>query len=318
MNLRALDLNLLLIFDAIMQERHVSRAAERIGRSQSAVSHSLKKLRQVLNDDLFVRTAGEMDPTPRAMELAQPISSALADLQGALDSYLHFDPGMSQRHFNIGMSDATAFMFLPGLIKEFRAAAPNAAINVRNISAARGYHLLRIGELDCVVLGNAPEVSDYLVSEKILTEKFLCAMWNHNPLLKNPLTLDTFLSCQHLQISLDGVSPGQVDIALDKMGLKRNVAATIPHYLVVPWILTDTDLIVTCGEAPLIAMAGTSAITLAKPPIDIPDVVFSLVTDQRVRTDPGNTWLRSIIVKRADDMQNQKKELYKKNARLFS
>jgi len=317
MNLRALDLNLLLIFDAIMQERHVTRAAERVGRSQSAVSHSLKNLRQIFKDDLFVRTAGEMDPTPRAMELAGPISLALADIQGALDSYLHFDPGQSHRSFNIGMSDATAFMFLPDLITKFRSAAPNATINVRNVSAARGYHLLRIGELDCVILGNAPEVSQHLVSKTILTEKFLCAMWNHNPVLDSPLTLDTFLSCQHLQISLDGISPGQVDVELEKMDLKRNVAATIPHYLVAPWIIVDTDLIVTCGEAPLMAMTGTSAITLAKPPIDIPDVVFSMITDQRVRTDPGNIWLRSLIMKQADDMQNQKTELYKNNARLF-
>lgn len=317
MNLRTLDLNLLLVFDAILQDRQVSRAADRMGRSQSALSHSLKKLRQVFGDDLFVRAGGEMEPTPRALELAGPIAAALADIQGALDRYAAFDPATSSRGFTIGMSDSTALMFLPGLIRRFRAEAPGATVNVRNVSPARGYQLLRAGELDCVVIGNAPPVAEHLVAEAILTEKFLCAMWDRNPVLDGPFTLEAYLSCPHLQVSLDGVSPGQIDVELEKRGLRRNVVATIPHYLVIPWVLVETDAIVTCGEDPLLAVEGTCDIALARPPVPVPDVVFSLITDERVRTDPGNIWLRSLIVDRADELRRQKDAIYRSKPTLF-
>lgn len=318
MNLHALDLNLLLVFDAIMRERQVSRAGERIGRTQSAVSHSLNKLRVIFKDDLFVRTVGGMEPTPRAVELARPLGAALADIKKVLDSYLYFEPEVSERHFNIGMSDGSALIFLPNLIKSFRAMAPNASINIRNVNATNGYHMLRMGELDYVVLGNVPVVSEHLVAEEILTEKFLCATCNDNPVLNKPLTLDTYLSCDHLHVSLDGESPGMIDIALGERGLKRNITTTIPHYLLAARVIENTDLIVTTGEAPLVAMEDFTKIKLAKPPLNLPDVVFSIIFDKRVETDPGNVWLKSLILKLTGDIQQQKDILYKKNPQLFA
>ncbi|WP_419905621.1 LysR family transcriptional regulator [Kiloniella sp.] len=276
MNLRSLDLNLLLVFDSLLNEGQVSRAASKVGRSQSAISHSLKKLRQIFNE-LFIRTSTGMEPTPRALVLAKSISSALADLQGAFDNFLDFDPILSNRNFAIGLSDGTAFMFLPQLIKKFRAEAPLATINVHNVTQLSGCQMLRTGKLDCVVLGNVKDVDQNLEQEVILSEKFLCAMWNKNPALDTPFTLESFLSNPHLQISVDGVSQGQVDLSLELIGKQREIKATIPHYLLIPQILPGSYLITTCADSILVPFAETSEITLLAPPVSLPDVKFSLV-----------------------------------------
>jgi DNA-binding transcriptional LysR family regulator len=312
MNLHSLDLNLLLVLDAVMKDRHVSKAALRIGRSQSALSHSLKKLRIIFNDELFVRKAGQMAPTPRALELAGPVSTILADIQGTLDRYYEFDPAQSLRHFKIGISDSTAFMFLPSLARSVRQQSPNITISAINVSDYHGYQLLRSGDLDCVVLGNAPAITDDLHSETVLTEPFLSAMWSQNPISKAPLTLAAFLSCSHLNVAVDGKSPGQVDIALQKMNLKRYVAMTIPLYRLAPLMLRDTDLILTIGVGNMLALAESHEIKLRKPPIELPDVEFSVITDKRVHTDPGIIWLRSLLQKRADEMKKKRKDFYRK------
>lgn len=309
MNLLTLDLNLLVVLDAIVHERHVSKAALRVGRSQSAISHSLNKLRAIFNDELFVRKAGQMVPTPRALELAEPISTILADIQGTLDRYYDFDPAKSTRHFKIGISDSTAFMFLPELLKKIRLLAPNATISAKNISADRGYQLLRTGDLDCAILGDAPPVSDDLHSEVIMSEKFLSAMWSQNPITGVPFTLEAFLSYPHLNVAVDGKSPGQVDIALKKMNLKRNVVMVIPLYLVAPLVIMGTDLIMTTGAGSLSPFAESDEITLKKPPVELPDVEFSVIMDKRVLTDPTMIWFRSLIQQRADELKQNRKIL---------
>ncbi len=313
MNLLSLDLNLLLVLDAIMHERHVSKAALRVGRSQSAISHSLKKLRMIFNDELFVRRRGQMVPTPRALELAEPISAILSDIQGTLDRYYDFDLARSTRHFKVGISDSTAFMFLPEIVKKMRLLAPNTTISARNISANRGYQLLRTRDLDCAILGNAPPVSDDLYSEVIMTEKFLSAVWSQNPINKVPFTLESFLAGSHLNVAVDGKSPGQVDIALKKMNLKRNVVVVIPLYLVAPLVLMGTDLIMTTGSDSLSAFAEHTEITLKKPPIELPDVEFSVIMDKRALTDPAMIWVRSLIQQRADDLKQKRKIIYSHN-----
>lgn len=318
MNLGALNLNLILVFDAIMQERHVSRAAQKLGRTQSAVSHSLKQLREAFDDDLFVRKERDMEPTARAIELAGTISAVLADLQGAFDRFSAFDPARSTRHFRLGMSDATTFMFLPALIAEIQRISSGVTVSVRNLSAPEAYDELRKGTLDCLVLGNAPEVSEHLHRETILTEKYLCGLSPGNPVLGRRLSLEAYLGCPHIQVSIDGVSQGAADDVLGRKGLRRNVVAIVPNYLAVPWVIRDTDLIATIGEAPLLAMADVGVLALARPPIEIPDVVFSMIYDRRAETDPGNSWLRSLFTAIADEIRTKKEALYRADQVLFA
>ena len=318
MNLGALNLNLILVFDAIMQERHVTRAAQKLGRTQSAVSHSLKQLREAFDDDLFVRTERDMEPTPRAIELADTISAALADLQGAFDRFGALDPVTSARHFRLGLSDATTFMFLPALIAEIQRISSGVTVSVRNLSPTEGYDELRKGALDCMILGNAPDASSHLHRETILTEKYLCGLSPGSPVLGRQLSLEDYLACPHIQVSLDGMSEGAADEVLRHRGLARTVVATVPNYLAVPWVVRDTNLIVTIGEAPLMAMADLGVLALARPPIEIPDVVFSMIYDRRAGTDPGNRWLRSLFSAIADEIREKKEALYRTERALFA
>lgn len=317
MNLRNLDLNLLMVFDAIMQERQVSLAAQRIGRTQSAVSHSLKKLREIFKDELFVRTSGGMGPTPLALELSNPISSALADIQSVLDSHLEFNPEVSQRHFNIGVYDATSYQFLPSIIKKFRSRAPAATLNGYHVSEDNVFDLLRTGQIDCAIIGNVIDVPDGIISEEIFTEKFICAVDRKNPILKSKITIDTYLSYPHLHIARDTVASGQVDIELEKIELKRNIMSVVPHYLVAPKIIRNTDLIATIGEGALYDFVEFNKLTLFNPPIALPEVTFAMLSDQRARFDAGNIWLRSLCNERADELKIEKQKLYKDNSELF-
>ncbi len=318
MNLRNLDLNLLLVFDAIMQEKQVSLAAQRIGRTQSAVSHSLRKLRAIFKDDLFIRTSGGMGPTPLALELSAPISSALADIQGVLDSHIEFIPDQTGRTFNVGVYDATSYLFLPSIIERFRNLAPKATLNGFHVSEENVFDLLRTGQIDCAIIGNPANVPDGISSEEIFTEKFVCAVDKNNPILDKSINLETYLSYPHLHVARDSTTSGQVDIELEKIGLKRNVLSTVPHSLVVPKIISDTDLIVTIGEGALYDFAEGYDLKLFNPPLSIPDVKFSLLSDQRTKMDAGNKWLRSLFKERAAEIKQEKQMLYNENAELFA
>jgi len=317
MNPPSINLNLLLVFDAIMSERQVSRAAQRLGRSQSAVSHALKRLRETLDDDLFVRKEYEMVPTPRALELSTHVSAALADLHGALDRFLEFDPTASTRHFRLGMSDATIFMFLPDLVSRFQNKSASISVNVQNVSPAQGYELLRTGSIDCMILGNVPPPDDNFVQETILTEKFLCGFSKTSENPHSTLSLNAYLDRPHLHVAQDGQSPGAADIALGAMGLKRKIVATVPNYLVVPAMLDGTELIATFGEAPLIAMAATHNLSLSRPPLELPDVKFCFVIDKRSNADPAIQWLKMEILNIADDIGKKKETLYAERPELF-
>lgn len=311
---REIDLNLLIVFDAIMQERNVSRAADRIFRSQSAVSHSLSRLRDIFDDDLFLRISGGVEPTPRAKELAKGIGIALWEIQSTLDEYFIFDPKETERVFKVGMSDYTAFVFLPKLIKELRKLAPKASIKVSHVGNENVNSMVNSGEFDCFILGNAKVNSSQVKETRLFNDKMLGAMCRDNPNKEYPLTLERFLSMPHLQISTDKASPGALDKALQERDkkLSRNIVATTPHYLVVPELLSGTDMVTVFGESILLAFSKSKHITLFEPPISLADVSISLYNNKRQSSDPANKWFRSIVLKISRMIKQQKEERYKR------
>jgi DNA-binding transcriptional LysR family regulator len=176
---------------------------------------------------------------------------------------------------------------------------------------------LRTGQIDCAIIGNVIDVPDGIISEEIFTEKFICAVDRKNPILKSKITIDTYLSYPHLHIARDTVASGQVDIELEKIELKRNIMSVVPHYLVAPKIIRNTDLIATIGEGALYDFAEFNKLTLFNPPIALPEVTFAMLSDQRARFDAGNIWLRSLCNERADELKIEKQKLYKDNSELF-
>lgn len=306
MNFDAIDLNLLRVFDVLMRERNVTHAADRLGRTQSAVSHSLGKLRLLFKDELFTRDAGAMKPTPRAIELSVDISVALANIRATIDRHQRFDPAETRRNFRIGLIDYHAMIFIPGLIKQFAAKAPQATLNVIPSTRAEVGPLIHSRQLDCAIIGSFDSEDPNLLQLELGQDRLVCAMWSGSSILKSPLTLEAYLAATHVQISADGVAESLADKALKERGLRRIVNATIPNYLVIPWVLRGTDLITHCGDSILLLLDDRSEITLTSPPLPISPVTISLILHRQMATDPATIWLRQLVEQLFNDWQSRK------------
>jgi DNA-binding transcriptional LysR family regulator len=294
-NFDDLDLNLLRVFDVMMRERSVTRTADELGRTQSAISHSLAKLRHLFRDELFTRDGGAMRPTPRAVELLSDISVALTTIRASIDRHQIFDPATTRRNFRIGLTDYHAMTFIPGLIREFSKRASNATLNVIPANGGEGGSSVYLRQVDCAVTGAAIKDEPGLVKVELGQDRLFCAVWSGSRFVQNPMTLETYLAGPHLQISADGVSEGLADAALRERGLRRNVVATISNYLVLPWALRGTELITHCGDGILQILDGTSEVRLISPPLPIPNVRTSLILHRQMANDPGTNWLRELI-----------------------
>jgi len=310
-SLNQIDLNLLRAFDMLMQERSVTRAAMRLGRTQSAISHSLGRLREIFKDDLFSRDSGSMEPTPRAKELATVISRALADIRSVVDRHLNFEPAETCRNFRVGVSDSTAITFLPGLFQAFSSQAPNATLNVLHARVADVPSMLKNREVEYVILGNTTLQEGALSVIELSRDRMVCAGWQGNPLLDD-FTLQDYLDSPHLQISADGTATGVADIALKSMGLARHVVATIPHYLVAPWIIKGTQLITVFGDGMLPALSEESETRIVPSPIPLPDVTHSLIFERSMEEDPGHKWFRGLIKSVVDAQRQHKEAVYRR------
>ncbi|KAB2684288.1 LysR family transcriptional regulator [Brucella tritici] len=310
-SLNQIDLNLLRTFDALMQERSVTRAAEFLGRTQSATSHALSRLRHIFKDELFSRDSGVMEPTPRAIELAAVLTRALADIRQVVDSHLNFEPASTFRNFRIGLSDSTSVSILPSLIQNFSAQAPNATLNVLHTREAEVFELLKTKQIECAVLGNISLKSEHITTVQLSTHRMVCAGWNGNPLLDD-LTQERYLSSPHLQISADGKADGAADIVLRGLGFKRRVVSTISHYLVAPWIIKGTPLITVFGDDFIFAISEETETKIMPPPFALPDVRLSMIYERNSETDAGHAWFRSLIIATTEVQRVLKEEAYKR------
>ncbi len=290
-----LDLNLLRVFDVLMRERNVSVAAERLFRTQSAISHSLSKLRLIFGDKLFIREEGVMNPTPKALQLADDISDALLKIRSTIDRHQQFDPAQTHAKFRVGMIDYHTMMFVPSLIDEIRKQAPYATLNLVPCSKEATGALIRSRQLDCAVVG-ALVGDDYsLVRKELEPDKMVCALWSGSNLLRTPLSLKAYLEATHIQLSADGLAEGLADRRLREMGLQRQVAATIPSYWMIPHVLRGTDFITHCGDSILHLLDERSEVVLVEPPIELPPLSNALVINRQMEFDPATLWLSSLV-----------------------
>lgn len=304
-----IDLNLLRVFDMLMQERSVTRAADHLGRTQSAISHSLAKLRIIFKDELFTRDGALMRPTPRALELIGDLSEALGKIRAAIGRYRVFNPLTTTRNFRVGLTDYHAMIFIPGLIREFSKQAPQATLNVIPANRAEAESADYFRQVDCTLTGARLKDDPNLTKTELGQDRILCAVWSGSEIARSALSLDRYLSASHLQISADGLSEGLADGALGERGLRRKVVATISNYLVMPWALRGTDLITHCGDGIFQMLDGTSEVTLLSPPIPIPSVSASLVIHRQMVTDQGTLWLRRLITELYHAAQIRKNEV---------
>ena len=294
MNLAKVDLNLLVVFDALLAERHVTRAAARIGLTQPAASHALNRLRALFGDPLFVRSSQGMVPTPVALEAEPAIRSALEQVEGILRATRSFTPGESDRQFVLGLSDYAALVLLPRLVARLDEEAPGVTLLVRSTSHDVGIPMLEDGSVE-LIAGNFPDPPTYMQEELLYEDDFLCACRDDHAVVPRSPDLDCYLSLRHLHVSTKGHPHGYVDAALAEKGLQRHVAATVGHFLMAPVLAGSSELVATEPRRLLESLGSHFALRLFRPPIEIP--TFRVVQAWHVRcdVDPGHVWLRRIL-----------------------
>lgn len=298
-NLIRLDLNLLLVFHALMTERSVTRAGIRLHLTQGAVSHALARLREYFEDPLFVRSKQGMQPTARALELATPIQSALSALDAAVGP-LAFDPGTSQHSFRIASTDYFSALILPRIITRLETEAPHVDIQVVPHVVKNVGDLFDNDEIEFAVGFFSNELRKMLppyCDWTTLTEDYLvCAMRKDHPLASRTITLDEYLNCTHLKYSSGAGSTSTADQYLELQNLARRAGVTISHYLAAPMILQNTNMIMTIPSRMARLFGDHYGLHWGPIPFSLPEAPTQLVWGTRMERHPAHIWLRSVIM----------------------
>jgi len=290
-NLAAIDLNLLVALDALLREENVTIAGQRIGLSQPATSHALARLRELLGDELLVRTGRRMHRTALGHQMMPTVHRLIGELEATLLPRRDFEPSTSQRRFRITANDHAGAVVLPALFERVRAAAPGVQLDVLPQAGAPPDQLAT-GELEAAI-GTFLGVTPPLVERVLFREGFACVMRRDHP--RGRLTLRSYLELDHLVIASPGYGPGVVDVALDARGLARRVAMRVPHFLVAPAIVARTDLVLTLPRR-VLAVAGERRLRVSKPPLPLSEFAVQVVWHRRSDGDAGATWLREQII----------------------
>jgi DNA-binding transcriptional LysR family regulator len=298
MKLPALDLNLLRVFDAVHATQSVTGAAERLSMRQPAVSEALAKLRLALGDELFVRAAGAMQPTAKAMRLAPGIAAALAGLADTLQDAVPFTPAQADRRFTIASTDYTTLVLLPGLLAAVRDEAPGLVLRIIGYDKDDVADLIDRGEID-PALGVFRQPPERAVRQRLCGERFVGLCRRGHPLLSETgMSLSDYAAADHALVSVRRDVRGEIDAALETRGLKRRIALILPHMLALPAILRVSDLVAAVPEraARLIAEDG---MTLFELPIRHDPWRIEMLWNAGTRSDPGGVWLRAKLVELA-------------------
>ncbi|WP_438017751.1 LysR family transcriptional regulator [Sorangium sp. So ce315] len=298
-HLASIDLNLLVVFDALLAEGSVTRAAARVGLSQSAMSHALGRLRALIDDPVLVRTPRGMIPTPRAQELAGPIREALAQIEATVARSPRFDPATARRSFSVATVDYVELILLPRLVQKLFADAPFVDLVARPYDSDM-WGSMETGKVD-LAIGMFPTVPAGFYRQRLLEEHYTCVVRRNHPVVRSKLTLKMYTSLPHALISPRGDGGGRVDEVLAEQGLSRRVALQIPHFLVAAHIVAQTDLVLTVPARIAQVFADMQALRVMKPPLELGGFSLDQVWHERQAKDPAHMWLRGIFAEIARD-----------------
>ena len=294
-DLTRVDLNLLVLLEAVLEERHVGRAAARLNVSPSAVSHGLGRLRRLLHDPLFLKNPKGVVPTARALMLADPVADILTRARNVMTSAERFDPAKSARRFTIGAPDGASAVLLPPLLTQIRKTAPGIDLGVRNLVARFENALKDLDErtLD-VALIPLDDVPARFESRLLYEEDFVLVKRKGHPIGNKP-TLDQYCSASHLVISLTGDAYGLVDRLLAEHGRQRRVALTVPNFLLALAIVAESDLIAALPRRFVKMHAGRYAVSATEPPIPLLSAPIRAIAPKVAMMDAGLAWLLDTI-----------------------
>ena len=299
-NLSRVDLNLFVVFEAVLAERHVGRAADRLNLSASAVSHGLGRLRRSLNDPLFIRTPKGVVPTDRAIELAAPIAEILARTRSVISNAEPFDSATSTRRFTIGAPDGVAAVFLPPLFAQVRESSPGIGIALRQLLPAQGetspervwrdaFADLETRAVDISVVPS-DEIPARFHRQVLYEEDFVLATRAGHPFARDP-TLDEYCRAQHLVVSLTGDAYGFVDEALARLGRCRRIALTVPNFFFALAVVAGTDMLAALPSRFAATYASRFDVVSVAPPLPLGSFRLNAVAPAAAMMDVGLAWL---------------------------
>lgn len=295
MNLRSVDLNLLVIFDALMLERHVTRAAARIGMTQPATSNALARLRHTFGDELFIREPGGMAPTARARELEEPVRAILRQAERLMTTDLGFEPARVRRDFTVRMSDLLGQLLLPRICGQLASAAPGISLNIVHRAPQETFQSLEADTVDLAV-GMELGRSSAIHSEILFEDRMCCVMSRRNPLAAKRLTMKRFLDAAHLKVSMSPTDIRFVDNVLARMGLQRRVIVNLPHWLLVPAVLRESPLLAVVSTRLAQQFATADADVVARPlPFESDPFSWTLYWHRRYEQSAAHRWLRGVV-----------------------
>jgi DNA-binding transcriptional LysR family regulator len=296
------DLNLLALFEVVLEERHVGRAAERLNLSSSAVSHGLGRLRRLLNDPLFLKTPKGVVPTARATELAEPIADILARVRSVISTAEPFDAARSARRFTIGAPDGVSAVLLPPLFAHIRRKAPRIDVGVRNLLPARMTWETSLVDLDARAIDIAilpiDDVPARFIEQTLYEEDIVVVTRAGHEFAEAP-TLERYCQMLHLLVSITGDSHAFVDEALAKQGLSRRVALTVPNFMLALALIAQTDLIAALPRRFVAMHAARFGVTSSEAPLPLSPFRIRAIAPRVAMMDAGLAWLFDVLAKAA-------------------
>jgi DNA-binding transcriptional LysR family regulator len=301
MSFLTLDLNLLRVFDAVMTEQNLTRAAQRLAMTQPAVSNAVKRLRDSLGDDLLIRTAHGVKPTARAESLWPAVRRALAELEEAV-APRSFELDKAHATFRMAMADATAALILPPLVRVIEEEAPGIDARMVPLTTREPRPLLLRGDVE-LAIGFFPGVVAQLQGatetpirhERLYSGRYVAVMRKRHPLAKQALTLDRYCEANHLLVSFSGRARGLVDDALASLGRERRILLTVNQFFTAGQVVAASDLVMVIPKHLINATGMSEALIHQDLPFDLPEVHIDMLWHERDGRNPGHQWLRDQV-----------------------
>lgn len=290
--LSSADLNLLPVFQVLLEERNVTRAAGRLNLTQPAISRNLTRLRQLFNDPLFTRTPKGLAPTPRAQVLALQLQQSLQDLSQLIEPAI-FIPAQATSNFRLATTDYGAQVLLPSVIQRLRVEAP--LVNLEIIPWHESLlHQLDQQDIDLATCTVA-DVPAAVHGRGVGSDRFVCVVREGHPLIEQGLDLERYVSLPHALITMGGSRKGAIDHILDQQGLKRRIALRVPHFVAALALVAQSDLILTVPYGLAYSCAAQYQLKILPFPMDQNDFTYSIIWHERHQKDPGHIWLRQLV-----------------------
>ena len=290
-NLSRVDLNLLVVLEAIVAEGGVSRAATRLNLTQPAVSHALGRLRELFDDPLFVRQGRSLVQTALTRRLAEPLRRSLRSLGALLETSKGFDPASSEMSFTVATRDPMEVLILPSLMRRLARESPGIDLSVVQVRRRNIEEGLADGTLDAVLDVPLP-LSEQIHRERVGSDRFVVVARKDHPKVRPRFTLKTYLQQQHIMVTARRRGPGAEDIELGQHGLRRHVRLRCRNYLAAFSVAAETDLVLTMPQRYAALIAPDAPVRALALPMKIPTLDLCLYWHDRVHEDPANRWLR--------------------------